>query len=634
MQRISPWRCFFVLLALLVSAKVSAGADTPFDRDGFFPIVLYCHWDRTTEKRMIEVIDNSQEHGFNTVNIAGQDKRAAALQAYAQSKGMAVSGFCYRLIDFKQLDAPGRCVHSPEYKTRLHKFLEPRRKAYESLSRPWAVTLTDEPYVDNRHDHRSAVSGHVGFVCHCDHCRQAFKAKYGVELPEKMPPIDQPEPRGQYVDFYNDYWAKVWRLSCEYMKANKPDLAIANTYTETVCLGRHVDLAFGDLLSWSQPLDWIAADIYPYYFGRNENDIEAIEWDMKRSRLLLAFLRCAAGEHEIPFAWWVGCTSSKEETPKAIRHMSYTAVGQGAQGLIGWGAYFPEGRPVLEYNPALWEDAGKTFRQLGKIGAELRQLEKTSRIALLCSETEGLFATPQTYTGPFYNDLVPAYDALLKAFGNADLIYERQIAAGKLDKYEALVMANVGHVAEGAAKAIEQFVSGGGVLISDRVPERDQNDKRSAIFAKLFGHSEHKRLHVGHPDKFPAVINSDYGKGKAALLRFRIGSFYNVPKTWQVLGAQLQAVGVYPSAVSSNPAVESNYLVAKDHFTVIAVNRTRAAAGAKITCYRPPFVPKRACDLLTGKEIPISCQTTSSPKSLSFNLDLKGLSGSAIGIYP
>ena len=154
-----------------------------------------------------------------------------------------------------------------------------------------------------------------------------------------------------------------------------------------------------------------------------ENDTDAIEWDMKRSRLLLAFVRCAGRHHGIPFAWWVGCTSSTEGTPKAIRHMSYVAVGQGAQGLIGWGAYFPETRPVLEYNPALWEDAGKTFRDISKAGPVLRHLTKTARIALLASETEALYATPQQYAGPFYYDLCPAYDALLKAFGDADLIW-------------------------------------------------------------------------------------------------------------------------------------------------------------------------------------------------------------------
>ncbi len=618
---------FLSILRLSMATSLFAGvicahAQEPLKQDDFFPIVLYNHWSMTTVERMLEVIDDAQEHGFNTVNVFGTHKDVKPIQAHVQKNGMAISAFCGSLIKLKPGEVPKLCVHSPEYEADLHKFLEPKRAEFESLPRFWAADMTDEASVI------------ASYVCHCEHCQREFKAKYGVDLPEKMPSVEQPALRRKYVEFYDDYWVKGWKLTYEYMKANNPNFLIANTYTENLCGGRHVDLVFGDLLKWSEPVDWIAADIYPYYYGRHENDIEAIEWDIKRSRLLMAFERCAAQHHGIPFAWWVGCTSSTEETPKAIRHISYSAIGQGAQGLIGWGAYFPEGRPVLEYNPELWEDAGRTFREIGKIGSLLRHLKKTSRIALLVSETEALFATPKQYVGTFYCDSVPAYDALLKAFGNVDLIYERQIAAGKLKDYEALVMANIRHIADDAARGIEEFVGGGGVLISDTVPELNEDNKPSDTLAKMLDRTERKRLAHGCPDVFPSVFTSDYGEGKVLLLRFRIGSFYNVPALWELLKSRLQAGGVYPLAASSNPDIESNYLAGKDCFVVIAVNRSREDGTTEITCFQPPFVPKHVRDLISDEELAFSWSKKNEQDALSITLNVEGISGRVIGIYP
>ena len=325
---------FSTILRLSLTASLSAGAicahaHEPLKQDTLFPIVLYNHQSQTTVQRMLEVIDNAQHHGFNTVNVFGATEDVEAIQTYAQKKGLAISGFCDTLHPFRGKKLPGLCVHSPQYMATLHKALEAKRTSYESVPGLWVATIVDEPVVDNRVGHLDPVPSHAGFICRCEHCQRQFQAKYGVELPDKMPSVDEPVLRRQYVEFYDDYWAKVWRLSSGYMKANKSDLQIAGTYTENLCFGRHCDLVFGDLLKWSESLDWIAADIYPYHFGRNENDTDAIEWDMKRSRLLMAFLRCAGRHHGIPFAWWVGCTSSTEETPKAIRHMSYVAIGQG-----------------------------------------------------------------------------------------------------------------------------------------------------------------------------------------------------------------------------------------------------------------------------------------------------------------
>lgn len=617
------------LLAWAIHGAVGAYAQSPV-RDDFFPIIFYSYRGQgdLDLKGMIELLDDAQSHGWNAVNgVCGTHPDVKAIQSHIRDKGMAISAFCYGMTRIKggrPIEADW-CVHSPGYEAALHKFLEPRRAALENAPNFLMGCMRDETCVVAEH------------VCHCEHCRRLFKEKYGVAMPEAVPLVSEPVLRRQYLEFCDDWWLKVWKTTTDYMKANNPDLLIANTYTENVCFGRHYDLVSGDLLKWAGVHDWLAADIYPYYYKRHENDIEAIEWALKRSRLLMAFLRCAGRHHNIPFAWWVGCTSSPDETPRAIRHVAYTAIGQGAQGLIGWGSHSPE-RVLRDVNPKLWEDAGSTLRDIGKIGLTLRGLKKTSRIALLASESEAFFATPPQYAGFFYYDLVPAYDALLKAFGNADLIYERQIAAGKLHDYEALVMANVRHVADDAATAMEQFVSAGGVLISDTVPELNENNQPLETLAKMTGlhdrHGRPRRLSYAAPDDFPDMLKSDYGEGKVVVLRFRLGSFYRVSQLWELLGSTLRDCGVDPLAVSSNPDIESNYLEGDGSSCIIAVNRGREDGATHITCFRPPFTPVRVRDLITGEELPFAWSDANGPNALTIELNVDGLSGRVIGVYP
>ena len=67
---------------------------------------------------------------------------------------------------------------------------------------------------------------------------------------------------------------------------------------------------------------------------------------------------------------------------------------------------------------------------------------------------------------------------------------------------------------------------------------------------------------------------------------------------------EVMANGVDPLAVSSNPDIESNYLVGKDCFIIIAVNRKREDEATEIQCFRPPFAPEQVRGLISGEELP------------------------------
>ena len=226
---------------------------------------------------------------------------------------------------------------------------------------------------------------------------------------------------------------------------------------------------------------------------------------------------------------------------------------------------------------------------------------------------------------------------MLKAFGNADLVYERQIAAGKLRHYDALVMAHVRHISDAAAEGIEEFVRAGGVLMSDTVPKLNEDNNPSQTLAKMIGHPPDgmdRRLRPGAEDAYPSVFTSEYGRGKAVLLRFRIGSFYKVPGLWELVRSSLEEAGVHPLAVSSNPDIESNYLAGEDCFVIIPVNRSREDKATEITCYKPRFTPRHVRDLISGEEMKFTWSKKNGQRALSFAMDVEGISGRVIGVYP
>jgi len=107
-----------------------------------------------------------------------------------------------------------------------------------------------------------------------------------------------------------------------------------------------------------------------------------------------------------------------------------------------------------------------------------------------------------------------------------------------------------------------------------------------------------------------------------------------VPALWELLRSSLQDAGVHPLAVSSNPDIESNYLAGKDCFVIISVNRSREDKATEITCYKPRFTPRYVRDLISGEDLKFAWTKQNGQRALSFAVDLEGISGRVIGVYP
>ena len=63
------------LATSLAAGAVCSHAQEPLKQDAIFPIVLYNHLSQTTAQRMIEVMDNAQEHGFRSRGSLAREAR-------------------------------------------------------------------------------------------------------------------------------------------------------------------------------------------------------------------------------------------------------------------------------------------------------------------------------------------------------------------------------------------------------------------------------------------------------------------------------------------------------------------------------------------------------------------------------
>ena len=64
------------------------------------------------------------------------------------------------------------------------------------------------------------------------------------------------------------------------------------------------------------------------------------------------------------------------------------------------------------------------------------------------------------------------------------------------------------------------------------------------------------------------------------------------------------------------------------------VRHVSTAAAEEIKCFRPPFTPKQVRDLISGEELPFSLSKKNGIETLSVLLDVEGISGRVIGVYP
>jgi len=636
------------------------------DRSNFFQIMLYQHmgtWPPIVDwDHMKCELDDALAHGYNCIGSTSRGTWKPAYwirlrnqaESYAQRHGMGISYACNSLVRTSRNKPLKICPSSPEYVPDVEKFLAPRLEEHLKVPRLHDSMTCDEFAIMPRS------------LCSCEHCRTAFKKRYGLDLPIKPGRIRDAKLRASLVEFYEDYWKKAWQITCDYMKEGEPNFMISNTWTASVCGSRRPDVVFGDLFKWAEHYDYIFGDVYPYAAFDSPGGTDA---RFRHMRCALAFLRCVAHHYDIPHAYWIENAVRHRRIPaRAIRRNAYTAIAQGAKGLLGWGAHFPENRLPQDY-PELWEDMGRTFNDIHKIGPLLLKSRRRSRIGLVYSHTDWLFT--ETYTGPFVR-LEWTLDALGRAFDGGDIVYERQIRQGDLAGHRALLLTDLHHFSASAAERLAELVQGGAVVVCDSLPVLDEHDEKLSVFEELFGVQKCEALSaiktftwndsrmqavVGNvvyrpkadcrvlatfaEDGTPALLERSVGKGRVFLLGFNLTSTYKqayereltdrLSALSRFLSGVFARAGVQPYVRSSEPDVEASYLDGDGPFTIVAFNHATTPKKAVISAHDLGFAPQHVVDLLRCEDVP--CRADAGKRTLTVPLTLPGLSERVIGVY-
>jgi len=531
----------------------------------------------------------------------------------------------------------------------LEKLLAPSAAWTHKVPRLHAVTICDEPAVRPQ------------ILCRCEHCRAEFRRRYEAELPKGLGGLKDPLLTHKAARFYSDYFAKVWQESADFMHGRNPKFRIRNNYTPGIFGTVRISVAMGDLLSWCEPVDVLSTTGgYPYI--KSFPNRERLEQTFRNRRCTLAFLRGAAVEQGKPFGAWTETCVPQGGPVRAARRNLYMTIGAGAKFITAW--YNGLAGPHASAHPALWDDLGKAHREVASIGPLLLRLKRKASVAQLFPRSDWILG--RKYSGP-YGRTMEYYDLLSKALGNVDILWERQIAKGRLDDYQVLFLPNVTRLRRDAAQAVVAFLAKGGIVIADRLPMLDELGEKMDTFSAVLGVTVEDsrprsptdvrlsaagrrflgiaprgyRVPPGAPvlAKFadtggPAIIEGRHGRGKTLFFAFDTERTH---AEMQAEGSQLRGLirqfversGVGIEAWSHNPLVECNSFETPQCAFLILVNGSEQQQRCLVTMRSLPCRPAFVCDLITRS--PVTCRSEQRGASISVELD--ALCGKVIGVY-
>lgn len=480
--------------ALLDSSRLAFQVVPPLDLADFLPTTMRLSPFRTLEEAAIErEIDDIIAHGFNTLTFSAHRLGAEPgspydyAEDYAQKRGMAVSYSFQGDFSILRRGAPPEVsVYSPEYAETIRPKIE---KAIETAKRvPRLLNVQgymDEPFQEGEHtfDYSEATSAE-------------YQRRFGESLPRTDEARGDPEAFLRYLNFRADYFAAGWRQSYAMVQETwerempgRRRLWVELTHDSHNTFGAAagpsgVKYALDDVFHWGAPFDSVNYDIYPYLSRDYRTGRFAEDPQPRMAGLHMAFaeMRNLARTYDKKLGFWLESgwgDKLKPETGLADatwspRELTYTAIGQGCDYLnTFWG--IPE-------DPRWWAEYGRVMNEVRACGPLIaRSRRRPARACFIFPRTQHLLLQEE------YWNVMVAYEAFLRAYGELDCVHEEQIPAGKLDEYDVIALFDVHCLSRSAAEALRCWVEEGGLLIADEVPQTDERQQRLDVLDGTFG---------------------------------------------------------------------------------------------------------------------------------------------------
>lgn len=404
-------------------------------------------------------VEDLLAHGFNTAAITGTSNfrsndppNSARLKAWAESfaqqHGMATTFeySSFQLLGRNEKTEP--CVFSPEYRDALVSRLDWQVDVGNRTPRLMTAKVIDEPTVS------------PGSMDYCEHCRAAFRDRYGIELRPPEEYGQDPFARWAYYDFLGEYVSEAYRNTASVVDELGASFDLLLTYMATG-LGYQRPLRYQqDALDWTRHVQWADFDVYPYFYPRSQR-IRMIQ-----AGFAMTYMRDISRARGVPWGFYAELDDRNwpfQQNPRqATAECAFTAVAHGADYINSF-INFPW-RTGSGARPERWEDTGRALRPIRRIGPLL------NRMAAVRAPLALLFPNAQQAIADGY----PTPDYLLAAvkggFGECDIYNEEVLVESGEMPYEALILVGAEFLHEHAVPLLKAWLEGGGTLICDALP--------------------------------------------------------------------------------------------------------------------------------------------------------------------
>jgi hypothetical protein len=456
---------------VLVTKTLPCYVVDPLQRADFYPLmsVIGISGDGhlLDEPGLRERVDDLLAHGFNTAAITGNRnftgpqpptnsvRLSGYSESYAQQRGMATTYeySSFQMVGRDQKTSP--CVFDPAYHAALDQRLAPQIDAGNRTPRLITAKVIDEPVVG------------PGNMDYCELCQQAFRARYGIDLRPVADYGDDPYARWCFADFLGAYVQEGYSHSAAIMQEHDARFDLLLTYMATG-LGYQKPLRTQqDALDWSREVKWADFDVYPYFYPVSQR------LRMLQASFAMTSMRDVSRALSIPWGFYVELDDRNwpfQKNPKeASAECAYTAVAHGA-GYLNSFINQVTGTGC-QSRPERWEEAGKAFRTIRRLGPLLKHLPSApAPLAILFPDSQQ--AISDGYPTPDY-----ALQFLRAGFGECDVQHEQVLLESRRIDARGLVLLKTEFLHEDLVPLLQQWLRAGGVLICDQLPSRTHRGK-------------------------------------------------------------------------------------------------------------------------------------------------------------
>jgi len=443
-----------------------------------------------TPELQMETIDNIIDHGFSMLSIGNwttndKTEENKFLLNYAQSRGMKINYITGGFEIFKREHAPTTSVYSPQYSATVRRGVDSALFPLKNIKRIYSVfPYQDEPF------HASPES-----FDYSRYARDEFYKRYRYLMPDSLGALkNDPKKWLDLLNFQSTSFPDGWRKVYKILKEFHPGVKVVLTHDSHSTFGAGVKsdskVAIDDVYHWGGDFaDIFVYDIYPYtmYDYRYGEMGKLPKPRISQMHYTISQMRNVTTTYGKEMGFWVGTYNERwfkrfmspemERQYWGERELAYTAVAQGANFLIT-GIKIPS-------DSLHWDDLGKGLRIIQKAGPGLIETHKVkAKACLLFPRTQYLLLQEE------YFNVGLSFELFLRSFGELDILHEEQVTDDNLNGYKVLFLADVKLLPVQVAKHIATFVRNGGIVISDCVPQLDENKQPLKVMKQLFGVSK------------------------------------------------------------------------------------------------------------------------------------------------